>query len=433
MELLRHPHNRRLPCVAAICLALLVPLAAAESGEVAMIEATGEAAAFWPRWRGPSGQGQVRGEGYVDTWSENENVLWKVPVPGQGNSSPIVWGDRIFLTTAYDGGNRRSILSFQRSDGKLLWEAFAPATEPEAAHGKNGHASSTPTTDGERVYAYLGNHGVLAVDLAGKSVWRVAFEGGFQAYHGTASSPLLYRGKLIVAQDHGGESGSFIAALDTKTGRQLWRTPRDARVGWSSPIAVDAGGRDEIVLSGQKAVVAYDPETGKELWRAEGNTFEAIPTPVVGHGHLYASSGRAGPTLAIRPGGSGDVTKSHVTWQTPKGSPFVPSTVLDGPYLFMVNDMAAIASCFEAKTGETLWQGRLGTARREGFSASPVALGGKVFFTNDDGETFVLKAGPELEVLKVNRLGERVLASPALVDGRWYFRTEKHLLAIGAS
>ena len=162
-----------------------------------------------------------------------------------------------------------------------------------------------------------------------------------------------------------------------------------------------------------------------------GNLVEVTPTPVAGHGLLFCSSGRAGPTLAIRPGGSGDVTATHIQWRTSKGSPFVPSPLLYGDYLYLVNDMVSVATCYEARTGKLMWQGRLGEAQREGFSASPVGVDGKVFFTNDSGETFVLKAGPQFEVLRINRLQARTLASPALVDGRWYFRTDQHLLCIG--
>jgi outer membrane protein assembly factor BamB len=211
----------------------------------------------------------------------------------------------------------------------------------------------------------------------------------------------------------------------------LWKTPRQEGVGWGTPIAIRAGGRDEIIVSSQRAVRAYNPNTGRELWYAEGNTREVIPTPAVGHGLVFCPSGRAGPTLAIRPGGSGDVTGTHIAWQSPRGSPFVPSPLVYGDYLYLVNDMTSVATCLEAKSGKEVWQGRLGEVRREGFSASPVAVDGKVFFTNDEGETFVLAAGPKFELLHVNRLGEPTLATPALVDGIWYFRTASHLLAIG--
>jgi len=424
----------------AVCLSVLGVLrggdfadaqipSAAPASTVSMVADEGEAARYWPRWRGPSGQGLVSGSGYPDRWSATENVLWKTPVPGAGNSSPIVWRDRILLTTAYEGGRRLSVLAFRRSDGIRLWETFAPEGRRDGGtHFKNGHASATPATDGERVYVSFGTRGLLALDLNGKIVWHQDL-GQMDAYHGTAGSPLLYKDRLILYQDQ--YSGSFIAAFDTRTGKQLWRTTRDASVGWGTPIAVRVGDHDEIIVNSQNRVHAYDPATGRELWRCGGTTYEVIPTPVVGYGMVFCSSGRAGPTLAIRPGGRGDVTRSHLAWSSPRGSPFVPSPILYGESLYMVNDMASIVTALDARTGRLLWQGRLGVAQREGFSASPVAVDGKVFFTNDDGETFVLRAGPTFDLLHVNRMGEQILASPALVDGRWYFRTGARLVAIG--
>jgi outer membrane protein assembly factor BamB len=278
------------------------------------------------------------------------------------------------------------------------------------------------------VYASFGARGLVAVDLNGTIAWQRDL-GPMGAYHGTAGSPLLYRDRLILYQDQ--LSDSFIAAFDTRSGRTLWRTSRSAVVGWGTPVAIHAGDRDEIVVNSQNTVYAYDPDTGRELWRCHGTNEEVIPTPVVGHGMVFCSSGRAGPTLAIRPGGSGDVTRSHLVWSSPRGSPFVPSPVLYGDHLYMVNDMASIVTCFDAVSGRSLWQGRLGVAQREGFSASPVAVDEKVFFTNDEGETFVLRAGPKFELLHVNQIGEAMLASPALVDGRWYMRTGRNLIAIG--
>ena len=403
------------------------PTASAAAASVRMIGVEGEAAQYWSRWRGPGGQGIATGSGYPDTWSDTQNVRWRSPVPGRGHSSPIVWADRIFLTTAYNDG-RVAVVAFRRSDGRLLWEAVGPDRTPERIHQKNSHASATPTTDGTLVFASFGNKGAMAVDFDGRIVWHRSL-GTFDNYHGTAGSPLLYRDRLILFQDHAG--GGFVTALDARTGRTLWRTSRPGTVGWSTPIAIHTGQRDEIVVSSQQRVHAYAPDTGRELWIANGNLFEVIPTPVVGHGLVFCTSGRAGPTLAIRPGGSGDVTATHIAWQSPRGSPFVPSPLLYGDYLYTLNDMASIATSFEAATGKTVWQGRLGVATREGFSASPVGVDGKVFFTNDDGETFVVRAGPTFDLLHVNRLNARVLASPALVDGRWYFRTEGELLAIG--
>jgi outer membrane protein assembly factor BamB len=396
---------------------------------VRMVADDGEGAKHWPRWRGPSGQGLAIGSGYTDSWSATQNVLWKTAVPGEGNSSPIVWGDRIFVTTAYDNGRRLSVVAFRRTDGTKLWEGFAPeGRSGQGSHYKNGHASATPATDGQRIYASFGARGLVAFDLDGKLVWHRDL-GPMQAYHGTAGSPLLYKDRVILYQDQ--FAGSFIAAFDTRTGKEVWRTRRDANVGWGTPIAVRVGDHDEIIVNSQLQVKAYNPDTGAELWSCGGIGYEVIPTPVVGYGMVFCSSGRAGPTLAIRPGGKGDVTKTHVSWTSPRGSPFVPSPILYGEYLYMVNDMASIVTTFEATTGKVMWQGRLGVARREGFSASPVAVDGKVFFTNDEGETFVLKAGPTFQLLHVNTLGESTLATPALVGGRWYFRTDRNLFAIG--
>lgn len=402
---------------------------AAAEPRVSMVEAEGEARQYWPRWRGPSGQGLVQGGGYPDAWSDRDNVAWAVETPGKGNSSPILWGDRIFLTTAYEEGVwplyrvRRSVLCLRRQDGKILWETFAPQAEAEKANRKNGYASGTPATDGERVYAYLGNHGLLAVDFGGKQVWHRGL-GGLDPYHGTSCSPLLYQDRVILYQDQRAPAHSFVAAFDRRTGETKWWTGREETVGWGSPVAIRANDRDEIIVSGQYRVRAYSPESGKELWRCEGNLVEVTPTPVAGHGLVFCSSGRAGPTLAIRPGGA-------IAWQTPKGSPFVPSPVLYGDHLYLVNDMTSVATSLEARTGRVVWQGRLGEAQRESFSASPVAADGKIFFTSDSGETFVVKAAPEFELLRVNHLGTRVLASPAGVGRRWYFRTEKHLVAVG--
>jgi len=403
---------------------------------VSMIVPGGEAMKYWSRWRGPSGQGLVEGGTYPDRWSDTQNVIWKVAVPGRGHSSPIVWGDRIFLTTAAADGSTRSILCFRRADGAQLWQAAVPAAPAESLFAKNSYASATVSTDGERVYAYFGNAGLMAVDMQGKQVWHVRF-GMLQLYHGPGGSPLLYRDRIILFQEqrlmsrNSTTDPGFIVAIDKRTGKQLWRREREPQPGWGTPIAVQVGDHVEIIVSSSRKVEAFNPDTGDVLWTCDGNTVEVIPTPAVGHGLLFVTSGRAGPTLAVRPGGRGDVTSTHVVWSTPKGSPFVPSPLVLGDYLYTINDMASVASCFNAKSGDLIGQERLGEPLREGFSASPVAVGGKVFFTNDQGDTFVLGPAPDFKLLHVNRIGEQTLASPALVDGRWYIRTAAHLFAIG--
>ena len=395
---------------------------------VHIVRPGGDGERYWPRWRGPSGQGVVEAGGYPDRWSDTTNVLWRTRVPGRGHSSPIVWEDRIFLTTARDRGRQVSVLGFRRSDGELLWEADAPDGRAERHHQKNSPASATATTDGERVYASFGSRGMVAVDLDGNLAWDRDL-GRIENYHGPAGSPVLYRDSVIIYQDQNGDA--FVTALDARTGETRWRTGRAASVGWGTPIVISVGDHDELIVSSQRLVQAYDPTTGNELWRCEGMLREVIPTPAVGHGLVFCASGRAGPTLAIRPGGRGDVTDSHVEWQTTRGSPFVPSPIVYGDYLYQINDMSGIVTCLNARTGETVWQERLGRPRREGISASPIIVDDKLFVTNDDGQTFVLRTGPDFELLHVNDIGAPTLASPALVDGIWYIRTANELLAIG--
>jgi len=411
-----------------ITAVLLGPAPAPTSvDDVSMIAVEGEGAKYWPRWRGPSGQGLATGKGYVDKWSDTENVKWKTKLETTGNGSPIVWANRIFITTGSSTGDSRGVAAFDRATGKKLWETFAPDTNKQPVNLKNGHASSTPTTDGKLVYAYLGPKGVMAVDFAGKMAWHAPV-GPMMAPHGPGGSPLLYKDRLIVFQDH--QKGGFIAAFDAKTGARRWWTNRTETTGWSTPIAIRAGGRDEIVVSSFRAMYAYNPDNGEVLWKVTHPNPEVIPTPVVGHGLVLTSVGRPGPILAVRPGGSGDVTATHVAWQAPKGAPFVPSPLLYGDEVYMLNDQASILTAYEAASGKVLWQGRLGEVVQSGFSASPVIADGKLFFTNEGGETFVVKPGKTFELLHVNNVNEPVLASPAMVDGTWYFRTPFHLMAV---
>jgi outer membrane protein assembly factor BamB len=418
--------------LAALALTSGAHLLSQAAGEVRMLAVTGEGAQYWPRWRGPSGQGVVAPGKYANTWAPNRNVKWRVPVAGAGNSSPIVWRDRIYLTTAQNHGARLSLIAFNRADGKQVWETVVPTDGViENVHQKNGHASATPVTDGRLIYASFGRHGLVAFDMTGSIVWHRKF-GPIDNYHGPAGSPVLYRDRIFLYQDHEGTAAqkAFVAAFDAKTGTTIWETPRSETVGWGTPVVVNSGTRDELIVNSQRRVTAYDPASGKELWTVRGMTFEVIPTPVVGEGLVFASSGRAGPTYAIRPGGSGDVTSTHVVWSTPKGSPFVPSGIVHDGLLYLVNDMQSILTVYEAKTGTLVYQGRMGVAQREGFSASPVVVNDELYFTNDEGETFVVKGGREFRLLHTNTLGERTLASPALVDGVWYWRTTGHLVAI---
>ena len=413
-------------------VAAVTPALRAAAEAATMIEVEGEATRYWTRWRGPSGQGIVKSGKYTDTWSPTEGIKWKVPVPGRGHSSPIIWRDHIFMTTAHDDGARVSMVAFRRSDGKQLWETFVPTKQGvEHVYPKNSRASATAVTDGTLVYASFGTHGLAAVDFNGKVAWHNPV-GRLANTHGSAGSPILYKDRLFIYQDHKGteEIGAYVGAFDKTTGKQIWKTDRVETVGWGTPIVIRAGDHDELIVSSQRKVYGYDPQSGKQLWTVSGLGFEVIPTPVVAEGLILCSSGRQGPTIAIRPGGSGDVTETHVAWKSPKGSPFIPSGVVVDGVLYLVNDIQSILTAHDVKTGDVLYQGRLGVAKKEGFSASPIAHDGKVFFTNDDGETFVIQAGREFKLLHTNTLGEQTLASPALVDGRWYFRTASSLIAV---
>ncbi len=380
----------------------------------------------WPRFRGPSGQGTTRQKLPVRWGKDGTNVVWRVPVPEEGNSSPVIWGERIFLTGASAGGKKRFVYCFDRANGKLLWSRQAPAQRPEpGVRPKNGHASATPVTDGERVVVFLGSCGLLCYDFEGKLLWKYD-ELRFDTTHGTGSSPVLYKDKVLLVHDQN-RADSFLVALDKKSGKLLYKKPRPHAMTWSTPIVVRCGGKDELVFAGASTVKGYDPDTGKELWSLAGTTVEVIPTVVVGKGLLYSASGRNGPVLAFRPGGSGDVTGSHLAWRTVRVGPQVPSPLyLDGR-LYAVNDFGII-TCLDAEDGKLIWQHRLQSA----FSASPIEAGGLLYLCGENGVTYVLRAGDKFEVVARNDLGSPILASPAAVENRLYVRTEKELVCIGA-
>jgi outer membrane protein assembly factor BamB len=417
---------------------------AEQAGSVRMAPLPGDGAErYWPQWRGPTRQGLAKGSGYPDRWSDEENVRWRVAVPGQGHSSPIVWGGKLFLTTGYNGDeDRRSVLCFRRSDGKLLWETDVPhEAEGGRIHRANTYASGTPATDGERVYAYFGNHGLMAVDFDGKVVWHDPMGEMPVVHHGPGGSPILYEEMVILFQESVVDNGSFLAAWDRKTGELRWRIPRSENFGWGTPIVIRLPSRDELIVSSQDKLRAYNPGNGELLWECEGNPTEVVPTPVVGHGLIFASSGswsRHKPTLAVRPGGSGNVTGTHLVWQVEHHSPFISSPVLYQGLLYMVDDQSGHLSVFEPETGELVYreqftEGMFPRVGRVDIYASLVAVDGKVFIMAEDGRTFVIKAGREFELLHVNRLSGPVYASPALLDGEWYWRTTSELIRIAAA
>jgi outer membrane protein assembly factor BamB len=320
------------------------------------------------------------------------------------------------------------VLAVDKTSGKILWERTVKASSVEDVHPTNSPASPTPVTDGRYVYVYFGSAGLIAFDFSGNVAWEKRL-GPFPSDWGSASSPVLFGNTLLLNVDTDGDD--FLLAVDKITGKTIWQTPR-GRVtrSWSTPVIWNANGRDEIVISGSQRVKGYDPVSGKELWVADGLTEWVAPTPVVAHGLLFVASNGPGGNIimAIRPGGSGNITRSHVVWRYERGAPYTPSPVVVGDYLYAVRS-GGLLTCLNAKTGAEMWQQRL--PARGDYYASLLAADGKIYALSEDGETTVIAAKPTYQLLSVNDMAERSMASPAVSNGRLYIRTDKALYAIG--
>lgn len=383
----------------------------------------------FPRFRGVEGSGHVVEPSLPVKW-DGEGVAWRAEVPGRGQSSPIVWGERLFVTTALDGGKVRATLCYDRRDGKRLWQQDEPFDGTvEELHKMNSWATSSCATDGERVVSFFGRGGIHCYDLAGKKLWSQKL-GAFAGPWGTAASPVFV-GELVV-QNCDAEDAARLVGLDKRTGTQVWSTPRRKlpRGGWSTPILIDAGSRQELVLNGEHGVQGYDPKTGAELWYCKSFNGRGEPVPAFGHGLLYVVNGLSGDMYAVRPGGSGDVTSSHMAWHLPrKSGRDLPSPILVGDLLLVVS-MNGIATQYDVKQAKELWKERLGG----NFSGSPIAANGLVYIQNEEGETFVLRPGPQLDLVSRNPLGvtgEIFRASPAASLGQLFFRSDRAIYCVG--
>jgi len=382
----------------------------------------------WPGWRGPRGDGTSHETGLPLRWSATDSMKWKTAIPGSGYSSPIVWGDRVFLTTCREAEQERVLLCLDRRDGRILWDRVVITAPLEKKHKLNSHASSTPATDGTRVYvSFLANERmqVAAYDFDGNKLWQVS-PGEFRSMHGFCSPPVLYKDLVILNgdQDH---PDAFLVALDRTSGAERWRAPRPGIRSYCPPLIVEAAGKMQLVLSGAQTVASYDPDTGKQLWMLDGPTEQFVASFVYADGLFFMTSGYPQfHMLAIRPDGTGNVTGSHIAWRHTHGAGYVPSPVAWGHYFFNVKD-DGLASCLETKTGARPWTKRLGPHH----SASPVAADGYLYFTDDEGVTYVLKAGPNFEAVARNPLGEHCYASPAISHGNLFIRTTGHLWCIG--
>ena len=434
----------------------LVPLAAVLVFTLAVTAAEPN----WPAFRGGAQGGVAADKALPDTWAVDKNVAWQVDLPGRGWSSPVVWGDRIFVTTVetdtkladqkkglyindlngkpQTGEHHWMVYCIDWTTGKTLWKKEAFKGEPQSpVHIKNTYASETPVTDGVRVYASFGNVGLVCYDFDGKEVWsqKVSPRKTRMGW-GTAASPALHGDRLFVVNDN--EEESYLAALDKKTGKEIWKVVRDEKSNWATPFVWKNDQRTEIVTAGSKRVRSYDLD-GKLLWELGGMSIVAIPTPVAGPELLYVTSGyvidATRPLFAIRPGAAGDVSlkegetsNKSVAWCQKLAGPYHPSPLLFGDYVYILYDRGML-SCFDAKTGQAVYEKeRLGPGA---FTTSPWAADGKVYCLSEDGDTVVVQAGKEFKVLGKNSLDEMTLASPAVLRGSILLRTQSKLYRIG--
>lgn len=395
----------------------------------------------WPQFRGPTGIGLAPAREVPQTWNRLKNLLWHVPLPGTGASSPCVWGDWLFLTASLDRGENVVLLCLNAQTGETRWERLAVSGDPGPTHDLNMHASSTPATDGVRVYSFFGKLGFTAYDYFGRRLWRRDL-GDFNSIWGTAASPIVYKDLVIINCDQdtlqersataGLESRAFIIALDKYTGKTVWRTPRHGRRGWSTTVVVKTrAGYDEIVLNGPDGVNAYHPLTGKRLWWCSRDITYGTPTVVYSSGHVFSLAGRSGAFFAVRPGGRGDVRDTHVNWNLHRNSRDISSPVVWRNVLYTIN-LNGIMTWYNTENGSELGKMRF----VKGCVASPTVIGGLIYALGRDGEMVVFEPGPKPKVVSRNRVvpedsDEDFKASPAVIDGRLFVRSTRALYCIG--
>jgi outer membrane protein assembly factor BamB len=415
--------------VVAACCALYLPLGAQSPGD-----------RFWPQWRGPHANG-VSGSATPPTeWSETKNVRWKVELPGRGASTPVIWGDRVFVSTAVPVGgsghraqHRFMVIAFNRTDGKIAWQHTAREEAPhEGTHQEFGTmASSSAVTDGQHLIASFESRGIYALDMNGKQVWQKDLgDKTMRNEFGEGTSPALYKDKLFVVWDHQGES--FIVALNKATGAELWRAKRDEIDSWATPLVVETGGKAQVVTGAMRRVRAYDADTGAVVWETGGLTMNPIPSPVSADGLVFLMSGFRGNSLkAIRiADAKGDITGTpNVVWSLDRDTPYVPSPLLYDGILYFLKSNNGLLSAFDAKSGKPYYQAQRIDAVPSVF-ASPVGAAGRVYLLGQQGTSVVLKHGPTLELLATNTLEDKFDASPALVDREMYLRGYKTLYCV---
>lgn len=403
----------------------------------------------WPRFRGPTGQGISNEKNLPISWSAESNVVWKASIPGEGWSSPIVWGDRVFVTTATANGMKCNVLCLDRKSGKILWDREVFEQVPLRKEGKNSYATPTPCTDGDRVYAVFGDGSVVALEITGKVLWTNR-EVQHYSRHGLGASPILHDGLLIMAYDGSNrvlKAGDWpnnpdeeklgwqipwdkaqVVALDVKTGKRVWTCRRGkSRIAHVTPNILEEGGQTQLISCAGDAIQGFNPKTGELIWTVYSQGEGVTPSFAMGDGLIFTSSGFEKTTLrTVKTGGKGDVLATHVAWEQRKGTPTQPSLLYVRPYLYTITD-GGIAHSYKAENGEIVYAERVGGNH----SASPVYAEGKIYFLSETGETTVIEAGPEFKIVSRNPLNEKCQASIAGSWGNLFIRTDKNLFCIG--
>jgi outer membrane protein assembly factor BamB len=443
---------------------VFVSLALSTVCAIALAVATPRPGVDWPSFRGIAASGISEGRAAPLAWDvpAGERVRWKAPVPGLGHSSPIVWGDLVCTLTARGGDESLkvglygaiapvedaaeqtwTVFCFDKASGRVRWQRDLHRGVPAVKrHTKATHANTTLATDGQHIVAFLGSEGLHALDMQGRVLWSKSFgvlDSGFfmvpAAQWGFASSPVIHDGRVIVQADV--QKGSFVAAYDVKTGKELWRTPRGDVPTWSTPLVYTGPGPAQVVLNGWKHIGGYDLRTGTEIWRLTGGGDIPVPTPIAGHGLIFITNahGSLAPIYAIRPTATGDITlqsgetsNAHIAWSQPREGAYMQTPLVYGDLLYVCRDNGVL-SAYDAKTGERKYQQRL-AAGQTGFTASAVASDGRLYYTSEEGTVYVVQAGPVYKLLAENPLGEVAMATPAISEGVLYFRTRGHIVAI---
>jgi outer membrane protein assembly factor BamB len=394
----------------------------------------------WPRFRGPTGQGISSETGLPTEWSAEENIAWKTPIPGEGWSSPSVFDDRIFVTSATDEGKSCHVICVDRKSGEIVWDKEVFTQVPKHKREDNSYATPTPVTDGKHVYAVFSSGGIAALTIDGEVVW-TNDDIEFFSQHGLGASPILYENLLIMPFDGSSEGedsligfkkpwdGAVLLALNKDMGKEVWRGSRGmSRLAHVTPNILKEGSSAQLISAAGDAIQGHDPKTGELIWTVYSRGEGVTPSIVLAEGLIYTCSGFEEPTIrVVKPGGKGDVTETHIAWEQKQGVPSLSSLLYVAPYIYAVTD-AGIVNCFDAKTGEEVWQKRIGGKH----AASPIYADGKIYFLTDlDGETVVIKPGDKYEELARNLLGEACKASIAVSQGNLFIRSDKHLFCIG--